>query len=505
MTIFAGHTLDTVATPGYDGHLSAGHSTPLVPITVARGDGIGPEIMDATLRILDAAGARLAVDEVEIGEAVYNRGHSAGIEPRAWDSLRRTRVFLKAPITTPQGGGFKSLNVTVRKSLGLFANVRPCVAYSPFVTTKHPDMDLVIIRENEEDLYAGIEHRQTHDVTQCLKLITRPGCERISRYAFEYARRNGRKKVTCFTKDNIMKATDGLFHRVFEEVAAEYPDLENEHWIVDIGAAKLADSPEMFDVIVLPNLYGDILSDVAAQVAGSVGLAGSANIGDGVAMFEAIHGSAPRLAGKNVANPSGLLLGSVMMLVHIGQGDIATRVHNGWLAALEAGAATRDIAAPGQRSLSTSEFAQAVIDHLGERPRTLAAVDYPMIESETTIALKPRKREEKTCDGVDVFLHADGVRADDLAATIRSATHDSWLQLKMITNRGVKVWPDGMPETFCVDHWRARFHAPEPGQATNADIIALLNRLSGAGLEFIKTEGLYRFDGEPGYSLAQGQ
>ncbi|HEY5148702.1 MAG TPA: NADP-dependent isocitrate dehydrogenase [Mycobacterium sp.] len=497
--------MTTYAVPG-DVHQSAPSAPPVrVPVTVARGDGIGPEIMDATLRILEAAGARLAIEEVEIGEAVYNRGHSAGIEPGVWDSLRRTRVFLKAPITTPQGGGFKSLNVTVRKSLGLYANVRPCVAYAPFVPTKHPDMNLVIIRENEEDLYAGIEHRQTHDVTQCLKLITRPGCERISRYAFEYARRNGRTRVTCFTKDNIMKATDGLFHGVFDEVAADYPDITAEHWIVDIGAAKLADSPENFDVVVMPNLYGDILSDVAAQIAGSVGLAGSANIGDGLAMFEAIHGSAPRRAGQNLANPSGLLMGAVMMLVHIGQGDIATRVHNGWLAALESGAATYDIATPGQKSLSTKEFTQAVIEHLGDRPKALAAVDYPVSESETAVALKPRRREEKTCDGVDVFLHANDVRPDDLAATVRAATHDSWLQLKMITNRGVKVWPDGLPETFCTDHWRARFHAPEPGQASHSDIIALLNRLADAEVDFVKTEGLYRFDGVPGYSLGQGQ
>lgn len=499
MTIHADHSLEPASIAALD---SAALS---VPITVARGDGIGPEIMDATLAILEAAGARLAVEEVQIGETVYRRGHSAGIQPEAWDSLRRTRVFLKAPITTPQGGGFKSLNVTVRKSLGLYANVRPCVAYAPFVPTKHPDMNLVIIRENEEDLYAGIEHRQTHDVTQCLKLITRPGCERINRYAFEYARRNGRRKVTCFTKDNIMKATDGLFHQVFDEVAADYPDIENEHWIVDIGAAKLADSPEEFDVVVLPNLYGDILSDVAAQIAGSVGLAGSANIGDGVAMFEAIHGSAPLLAGRNVANPSGLLLGAVMMLVHIGQGDIAARVHNGWLSALESGAATQDIAGNGQKALSTTGFANAVIDHLGERPKTLTPVDYPVMETEMTVTLTPRVREEKTCDGVDVFLHADGIQPDDLAATIKGATHDSWLQLKMITNRGVKVWPDGMPETFCVDQWRCRFHAPEPGHASNADIINLLNRLTGAGLEFVKSEGLYRFDGVPGYSLGQGQ
>src|SRR5580765_188366 len=270
-----------------------------VPITVAHGDGIGPEIMAATLHILEAAGAALKIETIDIGEKVYLAGNSAGIEDSSWDSLRRTRVFLKAPITTPQGGGFKSLNVTVRKTLGLYANVRPCVSYHPFVETKHPGMDVVIVRENEEDVYGGIEYRQTDQVTQCLKLISRPGSEKIVRYAFEYALRINRKKVTCFTKDNIMKLTDGLFHRVFEEIGAAYPDLEKEHWIVDIGAAKLADTPEAFDVLVMPNLYGDILSDVAAQIAGSVGLAGSANIGDQCAMFEAIHGSAPRRAGQN--------------------------------------------------------------------------------------------------------------------------------------------------------------------------------------------------------------
>ena len=268
----------------------------MTPITIAHGDGIGPEIMEATLRIIKAAGAQIKEEVIEIGEKVYLAGNSAGIKPEAWESLRRTRVFLKAPITTPQGGGFKSLNVTTRKVLGLYANVRPCISYHPFVDTKHPIMDVVIVRENEEDLYAGIEHRQTDEVVQCLKIISRPGSEKIIRYAFEYARAYGRKKVTCFTKDNIMKMSDGLFHKLFDEVGAEYPDLEQEHWIVDIGAAKLADTPEAFDVIVMPNLYGDILSDVAAQITGSVGLAGSANIGEGFAMFEAIHGSAPRRA-----------------------------------------------------------------------------------------------------------------------------------------------------------------------------------------------------------------
>ena len=248
-----------------------------VPITIARGDGIGPEIMDATLKIMQAAGARIDIEEIEVGEKVYLRGISAGIEPSAWASLSRTRVFLKAPITTPQGGGYKSLNVTVRSAFGLYANIRPCVAYYPFIDTKHPGMDVVIIRENEEDLYSGIEYRQTQEMQETLKLISRPGSEKIIHYAFEYARSHNRKKVTCFVKDNIMKQSDGLFHKVFDEIAAEYPDITNETWIVDIGAAKLADTPHAFDVVVMPNLYGDILSDVAAQIAGSVGLAGSAS------------------------------------------------------------------------------------------------------------------------------------------------------------------------------------------------------------------------------------
>ena len=313
------------------------------PITVAEGDGIGPEIMAATLHILKEAGAAIEIEKVSIGEKLYLTGHPTGIEERAWESLRRTKVFLKAPITTPQGGGYRSLNVTIRGRLGLFANVRPCVGYAPFVETLHPRMDVVIIRENEEDLYTGIEYRPTPDVMTAIKIISRPGSEKICRYAFEYARQFGRKKVTCFSKDNILKMTDGLFHRVFEEIGAKYPDIEKEHWIIDIGSAKLADSPELFDVLVLPNLYGDILSDVAAEMSGSVGLAGSANIGEHGAMFEAIHGSAPRRAGQNVANPSGLLLASVMMLLHIHQPLVAENIHNAWLKTIEEGIHTYDI------------------------------------------------------------------------------------------------------------------------------------------------------------------
>jgi isocitrate dehydrogenase len=479
------------------------------PITLAYGDGIGPEIMDATIKILLAAGAELDIEEIEIGEKAYMKGNSSGIAPQAWDSLRRTKVFLKAPITTPQGGGFKSLNVTTRKTLGLYANVRPCISYHPYVSTKHHKMDLVIIRENEEDLYAGIEHRQTDEVTQCLKLISRPGCEKIVRYAFEYAVSYGRKKVTCFTKDNIMKLTDGLFHTVFDEIAAEYPQIENEHWIIDIGAAKMADTPEIFDVIVMPNLYGDVLSDVAAQIAGSVGLAGSANIGDGIAMFEAIHGSAPRRAGQNMANPSGLILGAIQMLVYISQSEVAEKVHNAWLKTMEDGVHTYDIFKEGTSTekVGTKEFAQAVIARIGQLPSKLNAVKY---ETGKQIATKPvsTQKAKKEVVGVDIFLHwteADGNKdANVLGEELVKYQHDG-LKLKMITNRGLKVYPNGFPETFCTDHWRCRFQKVDEAPIKNADIIALMNVVDKAGFDIIKTENLCTFDGEAGFSLGQGQ
>lgn len=463
--------------------------------------------MGATLRILEAAGAALDIETIEIGEKVYEKGHSAGILPQAWDSLRRTKVFLKAPITTPQGGGFKSLNVTVRKTLGLYANVRPCVTYHPIVKSLHPGMNLVVIRENEEDLYAGIEHRQTDEVFQCLKLITRPGTEKIVRYAFEYARAHGRKKVTCMTKDNIMKLTDGLFHKVFDEIGAEYPEIEQEHWIIDIGMARAANRPENFDVILVPNLYGDILSDVTAEVAGSVGLAPSANIGEHCAMFEAIHGSAPRIAGQNSANPSGLLLAAVMMLVHIGQPDVAERIHNAWLRTLEDGFHTKDVYQEGSsvKKCGTDEFADEVIARLGQLPQTFATVTYAK-DDDKKMNLKPVVRREpakKETVGIDVFINWRG-STEDLAKNLEGCNLDT-LKLQMITNRGVKVWPGGLPETFCTDHWRCRFMTDQGTVVSHSMFVELLGKIAAAGLDFIKTENLCTFDGEPGFSLGQGQ
>ncbi|NBD36941.1 MAG: NADP-dependent isocitrate dehydrogenase [Verrucomicrobia bacterium] len=478
-------------------------------ITFARGDGIGPEIMDSTLEVLRAAGARLDYEEIEIGEKQYLAGNTSGIGPEDWKTLQRNRIFLKSPITTPLGSGYKSLNVTVRKSLRLFSNVRPCRAYAPYVSTNFPDIDMVIIRENEEDLYAGIEHQQTDEVVQTLKLVSRPGCEAICRYAMEYARAYGRKKVTCLTKSNIMKHTDGLFQKVFEEIAKEpqYSDIETEHRIIDIGAALVAAHPEDLDVIVTLNLYGDIVSDIAALVAGSVGLAGSANIGFDAAMFEAVHGSAPDIAGKDIANPSGLIHAATKMLVHLDQGDVAEKIRNAWLKTLEDGIHTADIykESLSKEKVGTKAFTQAVIERLGQKPTVFEPVAFA--NKGIRIELPEHPPREKKLVGIDVFIDwTDSDRDPDVIGTRLQACNGDGLKLKLITNRGVKVFPEGLKETFCTDHWRCRFILEEGlEKCSHSQISSLMLRVANAGFDFIKTEHLYTFDGERGYSLAQGE
>jgi isocitrate dehydrogenase len=477
-------------------------------ITVAYGDGIGPEIMQATLDILIAAGAEIETEVIEIGEKVFRKGISTGIANASWDSIKKNKVFLKAPITTPQGGGFKSLNVATRTTLGLFANVRPCRSFFPYVPTNHPLTDLVIIRENEEDLYAGIEHQQTNEVVQALKLISRPGSEKIIRYAFEYAKAYGRRKITCMTKDNIMKQVDGLFHKIFDEVAREYPEIEHDHMIIDIGSAIIADRPHSLDVVVTENLYGDIISDIAAQVTGSVGLGGSANIGEDVAMFEAIHGSAPDISGLDIANPSGLINAACMMLVHINQQKVAEKIKNAWLKTIEDGIHTTDIYNKDSlRKVWTQEFAKEVILRLDQEPVRLRPVHYKEGDTMSKIKLSNRPKAKKELVGVDVFLDWDEKDRDPnkLGAEIKKMNVNG-LKLAIITNRGVKVYPDGHPETFCSDHWRCRFIAEkEGGIVTHDQLLELLNSIKDLGLDFIKTENLYTFDGEKGYSLAQGE
>ena len=482
-------------------------------ITVAKGDGIGPEITEAVLRILDAAECGLSYENIEVGEKVYLSGNSSGIPAEAWATLRRNPVFLKGPITTPQGSGYKSLNVTIRKTLGLFANVRPCRSYHPFVRTQHPDMDVVVVRENEEDLYAGIEHRQTVDVYQCLKVLSLPGTEKIIRYAFEYAHTNGRHKVTCLVKDNIMKVTDGMFADLFRRVGKEYPGIQQEVQIIDIGTARVATRPDRYDVIVTLNLYGDIISDVTAELTGSVGMAGSANIGDRISMFEAIHGSAPDIAGQGIANPSAMLNAACMMLVHIGLPGKAELIQNAWLRTLEDGIHPGDIFrddVSAQRA-GTAEFADAVIARLGQRPARLKSVEMKGGAMPGFVYERPQVKRE-LC-GVDMFVCDATSTPDELAARLQEAAH-GMLKLKLITNRGVKVWPDGFPETFCTDHWRCRFVGPEvqvdDAKATympigRKQVAQLLHLLGEKGIEVVKTENLYLFDGVRGFSLGQGE
>ena len=479
----------------------------ITPITVAYGDGIGPEIMQAVLHILRKAEAQIRVEVVEVGEKLYNKNYTSGIAPDTWESIERTKILLKAPITTPQGGGYKSLNVTMRKTLGLYANVRPSISYYPFVSTLHPNLDVVIIRENEEDLYAGIEYRHTHNVRESVKLISRTGCEKIVRYAFEYAVKNNRKKVTCFSKDNIMKFSDGIFHQVFTEIAKEYPTIANEHYIVDIGTARLATKPEIFDVIVTSNLFGDIISDVTAEISGSVGLAGSANIGKDFALFEAIHGSAPDIAGKNIANPSGLLNGAIMMLVHIGQGEIAALIENAWKKTLEDGVHTADIynIETSTKKVGTKEFAEEVVKRLGHNPSklTVAAYSSSTGQESKSLGYEINTNEKKTLVGVDIFIDMNVNSAHDVAAKV-NPVDEGPMVLRTISSKGLKLWP--REESFFMnsDHWCCRF-MPDTGEITHQDITNLLGKLANAKIDFIKVENLYNFDGKPGYSLAQGE
>ena len=490
-------------------------------ITIAYGDGIGPEIMDSTLEILREAKADVKLNVIEVGKKIYEKGFNSGLMPSAWEDLASSRVLLKAPITTPQGGGYKSLNVTMRKKLGLFANVRPVLSFHPFIATKVPKMDVVIVRENEEDLYIGIEHRQTDQTYQCLKLVTKQGCEKIIRYAFEYAVANNRKKVSCFSKDNIMKMTDGLFHKTFDEIAKEYPQIQNDHYIIDIGTARLAAKPEIFDVIVTMNLYGDIISDVAAEISGSVGLAGSANIGADYAMFEAIHGSAPDIADKDMANPTGLINAAVMMLVHIGQNEVASKIRNALYKTIEDGLHTADIYSEGisKKKVGTKEFTNEVIARLGQQPEKLAVASFSASTKKTEItAQKELVAATKSLIGFDLFIDWQS-EFDDLL-TMLKAMESEKLEVKMISAKGLMLWPlidKHMMPNYSKGLTVLRFIGKGiTGKSSNdiidatkfiahQDIIDMMAILNQKKIDFVKYEGLYLFDSKPGFTSGQGE
>ena len=489
------------------------NTLPYTNIVVAKGDGIGPDIMDVAISVLKEAGAKLKFEFVEIGEKYYEKGYSAGISDEAWEAIRHNRIFLKGPITTPQGGGYSSINVTLRKALGLYANVRPCHSYYPFVETKHPAIDMVIIRENEEDLYAGIEYQQSADCVHGIKVITRLGCERIIKYAFEYAKKNNRKKVTCMTKDNIMKQCDGLFHKVFDEIKLQYPEITADHYIIDIGSARLATKPEIFDVVVTLNLYGDIVSDVVAEMTGSVGLAGSSNIGERYAMFEAIHGSAPTLVGQNAANPSSLINASIMMLAHIGQGTIAKKIQDALLYTIESGVNTRDICRKSTCNLTvgTKEFGEEVIKNLGKKPEKLKSQDFPDFDfdykpDDVMLGIAPplkyenAKQIDKKLVGVDIFIDLP-CNGEEIGAKLEECLKNSGFDLKLISSRGIKIYPSPEAKYTLSDSWRCRIVKKDPWK--NDDIIKLLTICKP--LDIVKTENLYDIDGKRVYSVAQGE
>lgn len=477
-----------------------------IPITVAYGDGIGPEIMEAVILILKEAGVPIRPEIIEVGEKLYNRGYTSGIAEATWESIARTGVLLKSPITTPQGGGYKSLNVTMRKTLGLYANIRPSISYHPYIHTLYPKLDLVIIRENEEDLYAGIEYRQTHNMYESLKLISRTGCEKIIRFAFDYAIANNRQKVTCLSKDNIMKFSDGIFHKVFDAVALEYPNIKAQHYIIDIGTALIATKPEEFDVIVTSNLYGDIISDVASAVSGSVGLAGSCNIGDGVAMFEAVHGSAPSIAGQDVANPSGLLNAAVMMLVHLNLTDEANLIENAWKKTLELGFHTQDIynEHSSNKLVGTKEFAYSIIANLGQVPSSLPKANYINKKSNNAVNYDYQIDNNliKTLVGADIFFNIQTDSAAEIAVILLKILPIN-LELNSISSKGLKLWPGNDEYKRISDHWCARFLSKAPIE--HGLILLLLNKITELNLDFIKVINLYNFGTEHGYSLAQGE
>ena len=487
--------------------MSEGGSAGAAPVvvTLILGDGVGPEVVTSARRILEAAGAPLVWDEQLAGAEVFRAGIPSGVPAETIASIQRTRLVLKGPLETPVGFGEKSANVTLRKLFETYANVRP-VRELPGVPTPFSGrgIDLVVVRENVEDLYAGIEHMQTPDVAQCLKLITRPGCERIVRFAFELARAEGRDRVTCATKSNIMKLTEGMLQRIFFEIAPEYPEIAADHIIVDNCAHQLVKRPEQFGAIVTTNLNGDILSDLASGLVGGLGFAPSGNIGDGVAIFEAVHGSAPKHAGNDVINPTAMILSAAMLLRHIGAFPIAARVEGALLQTLAEGVTTRDVA--GDAGVGTIAFTDRVIanlhpDRAGEPAATREY--HPVAVPASPLLPQPTVPASRSYVGVDIFVEWDG-DPDTLGHSVEALAAGTPFALKMISNRGTKVYPATGTATACVDHWRCRFFGRDGHEPTSADVLALLDRI-GQRHRWMHVERLQVFDGEPGFTKAQGE
>jgi len=473
------------------------------------GDGIGPEIMEAVQRILIAGGARIDWTVCDAGASADAKGAASGLPSETLDEIAKAGMVLKGPLETGVGTGGKSANVTLRKHFELYANVRPARRLPGIITPyMDRDIDLVVVRENVEDLYAGIEHMQTPDVAQCLKLITRAGSAKIAEAAFAVAKADGRSRVTCASKANIMKLSEGLFKTAFEDVAATYPDIASDHMIIDNLAHRLVMSPEDFDVICTTNMNGDIISDLTAGLVGGLGLAPSANLGARMAMFEAVHGSAPDIAGKGLANPTALLLAAIMMLRQGGKLASAERIEHALYVTLEEGEdLTADMATPrGSKPASTEAFADRVISNLGRRSQACPPAPKSSLKlhdgpAQTTAVSAKTDRSDA---GVDIFVEFGGGPAE-LASCLKAAAADLPFTLAMISNRGLKVYPGTVPMADFADHWRCRFASRAPqDDLPEQDLATLMSRISNFA-RWCHVERLQMMDGAPGFSVAQGQ
>lgn len=472
-------------------------------ITILSGDGIGPEVVDAALAIINATGVAVEFEKCEAGARGFEKGISTGIPKESIESIERNRVVLKGPLETPIGHGNRSANVTLRTLFETYGNIRP-VRELPGVQTAFTgrQLDIVIVRENIEDLYAGIEYMQTPGVAESLKLISREGCEKIVKLAFAFAIAEGRKAVHCATKSNILKLTEGLLQHTFEEIAPTYPSITSKHILIDNCAHQLAMRPEQFDVIVTTNMNGDILSDLTSGLTGGLGFAPSANIGNDVAIFEAVHGSAPDIAGKNKANPTALILSGAMMLRHIGEGKAANDVEQAVLVTLESGIRTSDMMGV-DKPASTTEFTQAVISNLGKTSKLSPPKQYTKVEPPAAhlgVNIVPARSRRLT--GIDIYVESE-LEPKALAAELEKVTGTSPLTLQMISNRGAMVFPGSDRRVSLVDHYRCRFVLRDTaGRLGDAEILSLLGSV-GASHRWMHIEKLQEFDGEQAYSKSQ--
>lgn len=481
-------------------------------IAVAKGDGIGPEIMDAVLHIFEAGKVPLEYDFVDMGKWVFDKGFSNGMTPEAQETIERLGILFKGPMETPKGKGVKSVNVTARKTWNTYANKRVFQTLHGVDTVFSKagiPIDVTVVRENIEDTYGGIEHMLTHDVALSRRFITRPGSLQVIRYAFEMAKKKNAKRITCGHKANIMKITDGLFLECFYEVAKEYPELKADDVIVDDLCMKLVTRPDLFDVVVLTNLQGDIVSDLCAGLVGGLGFAPSANIGDHICIFEAVHGTAPDIAGKNIANPTALLLSGITMLRHLGLMEHAAQIENALLYTLESGIRTGDFGDRSKAAANTTEFANAIIANFGKLPAHGAKEllpNKPITPTHFKLDKNPlimtKEMEEETIVGVDLFIES-AEQPNAVAEKCLKHTGDLF-KLVTISNRGTQVWPKGSVFTNIVNQYRCRFESVGEEARTQVDIFELTRRLS-AEFKICSTELLNMWGEKKAYSLAQGQ